>query len=91
MKQIAVFTRNHSQWLEEAVRISKHNPNATITFRARSEMGYRLARDSCGRMLPIYIAAVGSEGIVEYVAELCDGQLDPRRGNAKTEALLDAP
>jgi hypothetical protein len=34
------------------------------------------------------MAAIGGAGEIEYVAELCDGQLQPRRGDPKTETLL---
>jgi hypothetical protein len=34
------------------------------------------------------MAAIGGAGEIEYEAELCDGQIEPRRGDPKTEALL---
>lgn len=85
---VAVFTRNHRNYLEEAADISTQDPRAVIVFRARSKWVTALREIPAGGSLPIYMAAIGGAGEVEYEAELCDGQIEPRRGDPKTEVLL---
>lgn len=87
-QDVAVFTRNHRKYLEEAADVSAQDPNAIIVFRARSKWVTALRELPAGGSLPIYMAAIGGPGEVEYEAELCDGQIEPRRGDPKTEALL---
>jgi len=86
---VAIFARNHRQYLEEAVALCRQNPERPVTFRAagvwRSAEG---AVSGGATPVPIYIAAVGGAGI-EYVAELCEVQTHPFRGNTQTEHLLE--
>jgi hypothetical protein len=88
-QDVAVFTRNHRNYLEEAAKISAQDPRKLIVFRARSKWVTALREIPAGGSLPIYMAAIGGAGEVEYEAELCDGQTEPSRGDRKTEALLD--
>ena len=87
-QDIAVFTRNHRKYLEEAADVSARDPNRIIVFRARSKWVTALRAIPVGASLPIYMGAIGGTGEVEYEAELCDGQIGPRRGDSKTETLL---
>jgi hypothetical protein len=86
---VAVFARNHRQYLDEAVALCRQNPQRPVTFRAagvwRSAEG---AVSGGATPVPIYIAAVGGAGI-EYVGELCEVQTHPFRGDTQTEHLLE--
>ena len=87
--ELAVFTRNHKEYLvEETERISAQNPSATTVFRAKAFWATARRQLPRGGSLPIYMAEVGGGGAVEYTAELCHVQLHPRRGVPETEALL---
>lgn len=85
---VAVFTRNHREHVEEAVSISASDPNRQIPFRARSK--WVSAADALNKKTPreLYIALVGGDGMVEYVADLHRVQLEPQRGQPVTEELL---
>jgi hypothetical protein len=85
---IAVFTRNHRRYLDKAVAISARNPTEMIVFRARTRWATALRELAAGGAMPIYMSRIGSEGMVEYVADLCDGELDPSPGDRRTETLL---
>jgi hypothetical protein len=89
MSELAVFTRNHQIYLDEAVRRSAQDPQATTTFRARSPWVKAHRELPLGGSLPIYMAVIDGGGQVEYEGELCHVQLDPRRGAPETEALLE--
>lgn len=71
-QDVAVFTWNHRQYLDEAVDVSTQDPTAIIVFRARSKWVTALREIPAGGSLPIYMAAIGGTGEVEYEAELCD-------------------
>src|SRR5215469_7078023 len=88
MKPIAVFTRNHKQYMEAAAEISRRDPNATVVFRASRKWATAVRELRVAASIPVYISVVGGEGTVEYAAELCDGELDPQLGQARTQALL---
>lgn len=87
-QDVAVFTRNHRAYVEDAARLSAKSPDEMIVFRAWTKWLTASRELPSGGSLPIYMATVGGNGDVEYEAELCDVQLKPRRGNAKTERLL---
>ena len=57
-------------------------------FRAASKWVAAVREIPAGGSLPIYMAAIGGAGKVEYEAELCGGQIGPRRGDPNAEALL---
>ncbi len=85
---VAIFTRNHRNHLEQAVSLSAFDPTRQITFRARSK--WVSALDALNKKKPrdLYISPVGGDGIVEYVADLYLVHLDPQRGQPVTEELL---
>jgi hypothetical protein len=85
---VAVFSRNHRMYLDEAVTIGTRDPSVSIVFRARAR--WRTAEREIGRLgaLPIYLAAVGAEGQVEYAAELSEVLLDPVEGSPEAAKWL---
>jgi hypothetical protein len=85
---VAVFSRNHGRYLEEAATIGERDPSERIVFRARAK--WATAERQIGRLgqLPIYLAAVGAAGEVEYLAELCDVLLDPVPGSPEAKEWL---
>ncbi len=85
---VAIFTRNHREHVEEAVSISASDPNRQIPFRARSK--WVSAADALNKKKPreLYISLVGGNGMVEYVADLYRVQLEPQRDQPVTEELL---
>jgi hypothetical protein len=87
-ERVAVFTRNHQRHIDEAVAISSGDPNKQIVFRARSK--WASAADALGAKtpLPLYIAPVGGDGTVEYVADLHEVHLEPDYGDGRTDRLL---
>jgi hypothetical protein len=84
----AVFSRNHRQWLEDAVNIGARNPSAPIVFRSRARWATAARELARVQTLPIYFAPVGGTGKVEYVADLCDVLLDPIKGSAEARKWL---
>ena len=86
--QFAVFTRNHRVHLAEAAALCAADPTRLVTFRASVTWVSAERAVASGSPIPIYVAVVGGPGAVEYVAELCDVQLRPHRGDPKTERLL---
>lgn len=85
---VAVFSRNHGRYLEEARTKGTRDPRERIVFRAKAR--WATAERQIGRLgpLPIYLAAIGAAGKVEYVAELCDVLLDPAQGSPEAEGWL---
>lgn len=85
---MAVFGRNHREYLEEATMIGTRDPSAPIVFRAQAK--WATAEREIGRRgaLPIYLAAVGGAGQVEYVAELSAVLLDPVEGTPEVDKWL---
>ena len=89
-ERFAVFTRNHPNYLVEAEELCAADPKRFVTFRASTLWASAEREVSDGPPLALYIAAVGGPGTVEYVAELCEVQTHPHRGDPKTERLLAA-
>lgn len=85
---VAIFTRNHREHVEEAGSISASDPNRQITFRARSKWVSALDALNKKRPRDLYIALVGGNGMVEYVADLHRVHLEPQRGQPLTKELL---
>jgi hypothetical protein len=85
---VAIFTRNYRKHVEEAATLSASDPKRRIVFRARAK--WVSALDALGKKKPreLYIAPVGGDGMVEYVADLYDVLLEPQRGQPLTEELL---
>jgi hypothetical protein len=86
---VAIFSRNHREYLEEAATIGAREQSAPVVFRARAN--WVTAEREIGRLgpLPIYFAPIGGAGQVEYVAELSDVLLDPVEGTQETDEWLD--
>lgn len=85
---VAVFSRSHRVYLDEAATIGTQDPSVPVVFRARAR--WRTAEREIGRrgVLPIYLAAVGAEGQVEYAAELSEVLLDPVKGSPEVTRWL---
>jgi hypothetical protein len=86
---VAVFSRNHGQYLEEACKKGAKDQGERIVFRARAK--WATAERQIGKLgpLPIYLAAIGATGNVEYVSELCDVLLDPVPGSPEAKKWLN--
>lgn len=77
MTQIAVFARNHKEFLEKALQQSFNEPNRQITFRSAVRwVRAKTALDIQG-IVHVYLAPIGSDSMVEYKANLKLVVLDP--------------
>jgi hypothetical protein len=88
LQRVAVFSRNHRAYLDEAVRIGAQSPNDEIVFRARAKWATADKAVSRSGVIPIYYSAVGSEGQVEYAAELCGVLINPVEGSPEESRWL---
>lgn len=86
--RIGVFTRNWPEYLDEATDLCAAAPERQVTFRSAARWVSAARVVAEGVAIPIYMAAIGANREVEYVAELCDVQLDPFEGDPKTKRLL---
>jgi hypothetical protein len=86
--RVAVFSRNHREYLDEATAVAKRDPSKRIVFRSRD--GWATAGREVARVGPvaIYFSAAGAEGQVEYAAELCGVLRGPLKGSPETEKWL---
>lgn len=87
-RDIAIFSRNHREYVDEAVAISSADPQTRIVFRAKTTWVSAMLALAAKRPRPLYIAPIGGAGFVEYIAELHDVLLNPQRGKPDTEKLL---
>jgi hypothetical protein len=87
--KLAVFTRNHQRHLDEALRVSSGEPDRLIPFRGVSR--WSSAAQALQKHCPIdiYFAVVDSGSLVRYAAKLQRVIVDPQRGQAETEQLLN--
>jgi hypothetical protein len=87
--EVAVFTRNHRDYLDEACATSEKHPRQRIAFRASTR--WAAAADALREQKPrdLYIAAIGAEGVVEFIADLHAVHLEPAYGQPRTKELLD--
>lgn len=85
---LAVFSRNYGQHLEAARAIGNRDPIEPVVFRANKK--WAAAEQELGRVgaMPIYFSPVGSEGQVEYIAELCGILFEPAEGSPETDSWL---
>ena len=83
-----MFSRNHRAYLDEAVRIGAQSPNDQIVFRARAKWATADKAVSRSGVIPIYYSAVGSEGQVEYAAELWGVLINPVEGSPEASMWL---
>lgn len=86
--RIAVFSRNHSKFLESAERVSSQHPERLITFRASTSWKSALLALKYRSSLPVYFVPVGQGKDVQYEATLHTVLLHPRAGDEETEKLL---
>jgi len=85
---VAVFARNHELYLEAAVARNQRQPAATTVFRGGSLWsGAHQAIQSWGP-IPIYFAAVKSDGEARYEASLVAVKLYPDMEDHETRKLL---
>lgn len=85
---IAIFVRNHLDYLNAAVTRNKKDPEKPTTFRARTAWKSALLALQAHGTLPIYFAPVAGSGNVEFSAILHHIKLDPLRGDDETETYL---
>ena len=84
----AVFSRNHRVYLDEAATIGERDPSLPIVFRARKRWATAERETARRGALPIYLAAVGAEGQVEYAAELSEVLINPVEGSPEAARWL---
>jgi hypothetical protein len=85
----AVFSRNYSEHLEEAVKISNNNYSDIITFRSATVWSSAKVAVETHRQRKIYFAPVGDYNYVQYEANLEQVQLYPELKSEKTQYLLE--
>lgn len=86
--RLAVFSRNYREHLEAARAIGGREPSEPVVLRGNKK--WSAAEQELGRVgaMPIYFSPVGSEGQVEYVAELCGILFDPEQGSPEANDWL---
>jgi predicted HNH restriction endonuclease len=86
--KVAVFTRNHRKYLDEAVLRNQEDPVRQTTFRsAKRWVGAYHANAKLGP-LKIYFAPVGGDNGIEYQADLTMVHLDPNTEDPVTREVL---
>jgi hypothetical protein len=84
----AIFSRNYSEHLDEAVEISKHNPRQSITFRSSVVWSSaKLAIETHGQR-KIYFAPVRDSNLVSYEGNLEKIELYPELNPQTAQNLL---
>jgi hypothetical protein len=84
----AIFSRNYSEHLDEAVEISSHNPKQPITFRSSVVWSSaKLAIETHGQR-KIYFAPVGDSNFVSYEGNLEKIELYPEFNPQIAQNLL---
>ena len=86
---VAVFTRNHPEYLEEASKIGKSDPNRHIAFRAVTRWVSAAKYLRQRSPMPLYISSIGASGVVDFVADLIGISLDPSIGEPQTDQWLE--
>jgi hypothetical protein len=85
---IAVFCRNHFDYLESAVKIGTKNPSQQITFRASTTWkSAKLAIDMHGP-IKIYFATIKGGDLVKYEATLEQVEINVSYQDSTTNKLL---
>ena len=69
VKDIAIFTRNYEEHLQNAIEDCRNDPRKTVFF--RSNVNWKSARNVIEEhgSIPLYIVPVG-EKVIKYVAQL---------------------
>jgi hypothetical protein len=86
--KIAVFTKNHRQYLEEAAERNATNRVRPTTFRSRQTWASAQKANNEFGTLKIYFALVGGKNTIEYRADLNVVYLKPQPGNPETDEIL---
>lgn len=88
MPELAVFVRNHVQYLERACEISAADSSRLVTF--RSSKKWATAKKALDQQVVIrgYLSPIGGDGQVVYSAIVKNIVLDPLRGDADTDRAL---
>lgn len=90
MYRIAVFARNHKEYLDRASEISIKDPSQLVTFRsAKLWSGAKKALNG-QETIKIYLAPIGSDSTVQYEATVKAIKLNPSEGDPETGSLLAA-
>lgn len=85
--QVAVFARNHSEYLEYAAERAERHSDELVTFRSKKIWaGAKRAREEQGRV-SIYFAVIGKPE-VRFKAILQDVLTQPQTGSAASQRLL---
>jgi hypothetical protein len=85
---LAVFCRNHPDYLAEAARIGEEDSVRRITFRASTRWASAAVALRLYGPRPIYFASIRGGPEVVYVADLVDLELDPAAHAQRTQELL---
>jgi hypothetical protein len=88
VRPTAVFTRNHQVHLDDALVVCSQDPTRPVTFRAATVWATAERTVSTTGPVPLYIAAIGHDRGVEFVAELIEIQTRPSKGDSTTKRLL---
>ncbi|WP_020683329.1 HNH endonuclease [Marinobacterium rhizophilum] len=88
MTEVAVFVRNHVQYLDRACEISANDPSRPVTF--RSSKKWVTAKKALDEQVVIraYLSPTGSDGQVIYSAIIKNIVLDPHKGDEDTDRSL---
>ena len=88
VRQLAVFARNWSMYLDEATKLCRNSPNRRLAYQSRQR--WVTAASALGAAGPrkIYFAEIDGGPRVTHVAELVEVQVDASRQNLRTKRLL---
>jgi len=86
--KVAVFSRNHPEYLSSAAEVSTQHPEKLITFRASTSWKSAQTALKYRGSLPVYFVPIGQENLVKYEATLHTVLLNPKQGEEDTEKLL---
>lgn len=87
-KKIAVFTRNHREYLEAAASRNEVRPERFTTFRSALRWANAHLANTEHGAITIYFTPVGGDQGIEYEAILHQIYLDPVAGNTDTQEVL---
>ncbi|MBD2529262.1 hypothetical protein H6G97_06615 [Nostoc flagelliforme FACHB-838] len=84
----AIFSRNYSEHLDEAVEISNQNPRQPITFRSSVIWSSAKKAIKTHGQRKIYFATVGDSNLVRYEGNLEQVELNPELNLQTAQDLL---
>jgi len=88
MTRVAVFARNHGQYLDHACELAIQDPTRMVTFRSKKPWARMKKALANQETATVYLAPNGSDGLVSYVATLHSLVLYPKRGDVATDQAL---